>query len=180
MYMAHVNFQPVDYGRLVYSGLCDKDSVEVRRSIPAHVKPDPKYLDFIEKVADNPQILNVIDPDYPLDQEVVQFLQYKAANDGWAHSMQVRPDGSADYIKHRPEQLDKIVRWIVRTGDEDAMGLALPSTAGPEGYTKEKQKGNIRTIEPKSSVEFHLEAGLLNAKQAEEMESFIETIMKEE
>jgi hypothetical protein len=34
MYMAHVNFRPVDNGRLVYSAQCTPEHVRVRRSIP--------------------------------------------------------------------------------------------------------------------------------------------------
>ena len=43
MYMAHVNFRPVDNGRLVYSAPCTPEHVRVRKSIPSHVKPGPGY-----------------------------------------------------------------------------------------------------------------------------------------
>ena len=77
------------------------------------------------------------------DPEVVFYVDYLAGEDGWARTMQVHPDGSADVISHRPSQLDHGVRWISRTPDQDALGMCLPATAEPEGYHVEKAKGNV-------------------------------------
>ena len=54
--------------------------------------------------------------------------------------MQVHPDGTADYIGHRPDQLDHGVRWICRTPDQDALGICLPATAEPEGYSRRRPR----------------------------------------
>ena len=88
----------------------------------------------------------MLSPELSFDPEVVFYIDYETDGDGWAHSMQVHPDGAADYIRYRPDQLDHGVRWICRTPDQDALGLILPSTAEPEGYTAEKAKGNIKTL----------------------------------
>ena len=40
MYLAHVNFRPVDNGELHYTANYDAASVRVRRSIPAHISPN--------------------------------------------------------------------------------------------------------------------------------------------
>ena len=87
------------------------------------------------------------------DPEVVFSIDYLGRRcDGWAHSMQVHPDGTADFIRHRPDQLDTGVRWICRTPDQDALGIVLPATAEPEGYTAEKAKGNIKSIAGRRNV----------------------------
>jgi hypothetical protein len=80
--------------------------------------------------------------------------------------MQMHPDGTADYVRHRPEQLDTGVRWISRTPDQDALGLILPATAEPEGYTAEKAKGNIKVIPAQGTFHVDLEIGTLNEKEA--------------
>ncbi len=51
-------------------------------------------------------------------------IQSMTDADGDAHSMQIHPDGYADYVSHRPEELEHGLRWISRTEDEDALGLA--------------------------------------------------------
>ena len=50
MYLAHVNFKPVDYGRLVYTAQYNPESVRVRAGIPAHITPLPGYEEFLAAI----------------------------------------------------------------------------------------------------------------------------------
>ncbi|MGQ9625616.1 MAG: DUF4432 family protein [Anaerolineae bacterium] len=177
MYMAHVNFRPVDNGRLVYSAPCTPKSVRVRTSIPSHVRPSEKYLKFLKELQEHPERHNVLSPELEFDPEVVLYIDYKADEEGWAHSMLVHPDGYASYIRHRPKELNHGVRWICRIPNQDALGIVLPSTAEPEGYLAEKAKGNIKFIPPRGSVKFELEAGLLRPQEAKQMEEKINRIL---
>jgi hypothetical protein len=176
MYLAHVNFRPVDNGRLVYSAPCTPEHVRVRTSIPSHIHPLHDYVEFLEELQRQPEKHNLLVPNLVFDPEVVFFIDYLTDDDGWAHSMQVHPDGSADYLRHRPDQLDKSVRWISRTTDQDALGLCLPATAEPEGYLAEKAKGNIKVLPPKGEFHFELEMGTLAVAEAERMEEKISQI----
>jgi hypothetical protein len=91
--------------------------------------------------------------------------------------MQVHPDGSADYIRHQPAQLDKGVRWICRTPDQDALGMVLPSTAEPEGMSAERAKGNIKSLGGGETWRCQFECGVLTEKEAREMEKEIGEIV---
>jgi len=177
MYLAHANFRPVDNGRLVYSAPCTPDHVRVRRSIPSHIKPPPGYVDFLNELERQPEKHNLLAPDLPFDPEVVFFIDYLADAEGWAHTMQIHPDGSADYIRHRPDQLDIGVRWISRTGDQDALGLILPATAEPEGYLAEKAKGNIKVVPPKGVFQIDMEMGALTPDEAQRMAKEINRLL---
>lgn len=146
MYMGHANYRPVDDGRLVYSAQVSRESVRVRRSIPSHVSPGPDYLKFLERLAEEPEEHHLLDASLSFDPEMVFSIDYKADADGWAHTMQVHPGGSADYVRHRPQQLPVGVRWISRTPDQDALGLVLPATAGAEGKAAEREQGNVREL----------------------------------
>lgn len=176
MYMAHVNFGPVDNGRLVYSARVTPETVRVRRSIPSHVKPGPGFVEYIEELAQHPEKHHVLKPGMPFDPEVVFFIDYLADAQGWAHTMQVHPDGTADYIRHKPAQLDKGVRWICRTPDQDAIGLVLPSTAEPEGYSAEKKKGNIKQLAGGDTYHCEFECGVLTEAETRNMEQAISKI----
>ena len=167
MYLAHVNFRPVDDGRLVYSAPCTPEHVRVRTSIPSHVRPQPGYVEFIEELGRHPEKHNLLAPGLLFDPEVVFSIDYVADEDGWAHTMQVHPDGSADTVRHRPAQVDKGIRWICRTADQDALGLVLPATAEPEGYLAEKAKGNIKTLPAGGEFRCDLEIGTLAPAEAE-------------
>ncbi|CAN5735705.1 aldose 1-epimerase family protein [soil metagenome] len=177
MYMAHVNFRPVDNSRLVYSAPCTPEHARVRKSIPSHVRPTPEYLAFLQELQRNPKQHNTLRPDLAFDPEVVFTLDYQADQAGWAHTMQVHPDGNADYIRHRPAQLDQGVRWICRTPDQDALGMVLPATAEPEGYAAEKAKGHVKMLAGGASFTCEMEAGVLNTAQAAQMETKISNIL---
>jgi hypothetical protein len=178
MYLAHVNFRPVDDGRLIYTAYCTPEHVRVRKSIPSHVHAPAGYAEFLAELSKHPERHNVLAPGMAFDPEVVFFIDYLADADGWAHSMQLHPDGSADYIAHRPAELNHGVRWISRTADQDCLGIILPATAEPEGYHAEKAKGNIRTLDAGQSVRFEMEAGYVSAAEAPQLERAIRAILR--
>jgi hypothetical protein len=177
MYLAHINFRPVDNGRLVYSAPCTPEHVRVRKSIPSHVRPGPGYAEFLQTLGEHPEKHHVLAPDLVFDPELVFNIDYLADSAGWAHSMQVHPDGNADYVAHRPEQLDIGVRWICRTPDQDALGLVLPATAEPEGYHAEKAKGNLKVLPGGETFHVDLQVGTLTAGKAQQVETQIDDIL---
>ena len=177
MYLAHVNFRPVDDGRLLYSAPISADSIRVRSSVPSHITPGPGYIEFLDELKIHPDRHHTLRPDLAFDPEIVFFIDYLQDSDGWAHSLQVHPDGSADYIGHRPEQLDVGVRWISRTPDQDALGILLPATAEPEGYAAEKAKGNVQILEGGATWRCDLIAGAMPATEAERMADHIASIV---
>jgi len=161
LYLAHINFRPVDNGRLIYTAPCTPQNVRVRSTIPAHIKSPPEYHDFIKQIQKDPAIHEVLAPELVFDPEVVLFIDYLADEDGWAHSMQVHPDGSADYVRCRPEQLPKTTRWISRTPDQDAIAIVEAGTCEPEGYHTEKIKGNVKILKPAEHFYASLAVGVL-------------------
>jgi len=70
------------------------------------------------------------------------------------------------------------VRWISRTADQEALGLLLPATAEPEGYTAEKEKGNIKVLPPGGEFHFDLEVGALGPVETKEMETRINQVFE--
>lgn len=170
MYLAHINFRPVVDGRLAYSAVCSPETVRVRASIPSHVRPGPGDVEFLQELQRHPSKHHVLRDELMFDPEVVFFIDYLADEAGWAHSLQILPDGSADYVAHRPEQLGKGVRWICRTPDQEALGVILPATAEPEGYQAEKAKGNLKFIPPGEAWSCEMLVGALVPAEVQAME----------
>jgi len=177
MYLAHINFRPVDGGRLVYSAHATPEGVRVRRSIPSHVTPKPDYAEFLEELARDPEKHHVLEPGLAFDPEVVFYVDYLADADGWAHTLQVHPDGRADYVRHRPGELPKGVRWICRTADQDALGMADPATAEPEGYHAEKAKGNLEHVPLGGTWRCAFGMGALSEDEVRDVEETIARIL---
>lgn len=176
MYLAHINFMPVDYGRLVYSAKYDTDHVKVRASFPSHMQPSEKLKNFLTELVNNPKKHHVIAPDFTFDPEIVFMVDYEVDADGWAHALHIHPDGSADYVRHKPEQLNHGVRWISRTPNQQALGMEA-GTAGVEGYTAERAKGNIKVLAPNEEFFCEFVAGLKAAEDVKELEKEIDAQM---
>ncbi len=176
MYLAHINYRPVDNAALVTTAPSNAQAIRVRQSIPSHITPAPGYRAFIDALAVNPALATRLTPGLGFDPEVVFTIDAAADAQGWAHSMQHLPDGSADYVAHRPEQLPFVIRWISRTADQDCLGFSMPATAEPEGYTAEKAKGNLRSIAGQQSWRCDFVVGALEAPAATIMNKTIAAI----
>lgn len=176
MYLAHINFRPIDGGRLVYSALAKPEHVRVRPYAPGLAVP-PGYEEFIRDLGRYPEKHHEMNAQAHFDPEAVFFIDYLADADGWAHTLQILPDGSADYVRYRPAQLPKGLRWISRTPDQDALGMCLPATAESEGYLKEKEKGNLKILGAGERFTCEFEAGALDAAVAKAVQRKIECLV---
>lgn len=100
------------------------------------------------------------------DPEVVFLLDYVADADGWGHTLQVHPDGSADYLRHHVAELPHVTRWISRTPNQDAIAMAEVGTSEPDGAILEREKGNALHLGPGDSFYTSFDVGALSAAEA--------------
>lgn len=175
-YLAHVNFLPIDDARLVYSA--PRNGVRVRANIPSHVMANPDYAALIDSLKANPEQHETIVPGRLFDPEVVFLIDYVADADGWGHTMQVHPDGSADYLRHRVAELRHVTRWISRTLDQDALAMAEVGTSEPDGAILEREKGNAKILQPGESFHASFDVGTLPAAEAQQVEAHVEKLRR--
>ncbi len=116
-------------------------------------------------------------PGMAFDPEAVFFIDYLADETGWAHSMQLHPDGNVDYIGHRPDQLPKGNRWISRTADQDAIAMVEAGTCEPEGFLTERKKGNVKHLAPGSTFKADFRIGSLSQSEAATIADTISTLI---
>jgi len=173
MFLEHVNFRPVDGGRLAQMVLVNPENMRVRANIPPFMEVAPGYRQFVQVLQQDPVRHLVFDPQFVYDPEMVLYLDYLADEKGWARTLHIHPDGSADLVRHRPEQLDHGVRWICRTADQDALGME-PCTAEVEGFSAEKKKGNVRSLPGGATFTSDLQIGVLTADETRHEEMLIE------
>jgi hypothetical protein len=172
MFLEHVNFRPVDGGRLVQTVVCNPENMRVRANIPSFMEVAPGYREFVQVLQKNPEKHLVFDPSLVYDPEIVLYLNYLADEHGWARTLQIHPDGSADVLRHHPEQLNHGVRWICRTSDQQALGME-PCTAEVEGFNAEKAKGNVRYLHGDACFTSVLEIGVLSSDATRQEELII-------
>lgn len=177
MYMCHVNFFPAENAEIVQPTGWTPQDMEVRTSIPSHVTPTPEFLQFLDGLKKDPERTRVLRPEDSYDPEVVFFIRNLKSDDaGNTHMLQKHTDGSSDYISYNVKDLNHTVRWILSHEDQKVNGMALPATCGPEGYHREKNKGNVREIEGKTSKTFSVRVGALDAGATAEMEKHIHSL----
>jgi hypothetical protein len=177
MYMCHVNFFPAANAEIVQPTGWTPEDMEVRSSIPSHVTPTPEFLQFLEELKSTPERTRVLRPEDTYDPEIVFFVRnLKSDSAGNTHLLQKHTDGSSDYISYNVTDLNHTVRWILSHEDQKVNGMALPATCGPEGYHREKEKGNVRQIDGKSSKSFSVRVGALDPNATAEMEERIQSL----
>ena len=146
MYLGHVNFRPVAGGQI-------RDALEGRAGItwqrPSLAPDAPGVVQrWHESVTANFERHRQIGADDRVEPEFVFTAKFPGDADGWAHALQVLPDGSADYVSYRPETLPFGVRWLTRAPERQALGVVLPATAGPEGRAAAKAAGHLNVLAP--------------------------------
>ena len=173
MFLEHVNFRPVSGGRLAQTVHCNPQNMRVRANIPAFMEVAPGYREFVAELQVHPEKHLVFNSGLVFDPEMVLYLDYCSDENGWAHTMQIHPDGSADLLRHQPKQLQHGVRWICRTADQDALGIEA-GTAEVEGYSAEKKKGNLQFLPGGMTFTTELEIGVLTSDESRQAELLIE------
>lgn len=174
MYCGHINFRPIDGACIVDSvpDLPGRARVHQRSSEVSSWSENHRKL--IEELTVDPRAHRDVGKLPRIDPSVSLWLSPDACEDGWSHSMQLLSDGSADFVSFRPDEFDHSSRWMVRNGDEEALGLVLPATAEADGYTAELAKGNVRLLETKHDVTLTYSFGALDAGEAATMQQQIQ------
>jgi hypothetical protein len=177
MYLCHINFHPRDGAQLIYSAPTDAAHVKVFRDIPDGLPNEKasRLASCMDTIINEPSRHHKIGESWQCyDPEVVMAIDYRTDKDGWSHCMQYS-EKYADYAAFRKAELPVGIRWISRTGDEDAMGMVLPATGDHKGRAMARRSGQIKELPPHGSIEFACRAGCLLPAKALEMKSHIES-----
>ncbi len=180
MFMCHINWLAVDGSRIVYSAPKDKEHITV---YPTELGEDSARAKAIrtygEKLMANPCIGDYLDSKTQVyDPELCTWIRYKADKNGWAHAMQVMPDKDACYVGFDAQKLPYALRWVCRTGDEDGIGIALPTTGNHLGTAYQKKHGLYNTIASHEQETLRFNFGYLPKEEAERTEQYIEKILE--
>jgi hypothetical protein len=169
MYLAHINFLPVENARIIDSALEGSDYLRVTHVFKDLYQSNESYRQMIDGFTQDPEKHRDFAPGGVIDPEVVLAINPLPGKDGWASSLQLHPDGAADFVSYRPSEFAHSLRWICRSAEQEALGLLLPSTAEPDGYLAERAKGNLLIVDPKSEARFAFECGALDEAATTEL-----------
>ncbi len=167
MYIAHVNFAFAEGARVVQPVPFDPAHVVTRTAVPGHVTPTEDYRAFLTELAADPARMEVLDEPARYDPEQVFYIKgLEPGADGLAHFMLVRREGDGFTICYDPVAMPHTIRWILANSDQRVAAFAMPGTCEPEGYTAEKRKGHVRTLDGEASETFTTRLGYVDAAAA--------------
>jgi len=169
MYLAHINFLPVEGGKIIDTALEGNDYLHVTHVFKDLYKSNESYRQMIDGFTQDPEKHRDLVPGGIIDPEVVLAINPLPGKDGWTSSMQIHPDGAADFVTYKPSEFAHSLRWISRSADQEALGLLLPSTAEPDGYLAERAKGNLLIVNPQAEARFAFDCGALDNSSAIEL-----------
>ncbi len=178
MYMSHINWRPFEGSRFVYGAPADKEHIEVFREDwgDAISAEDAKRLDdYTLELMEDPTKADVICKETQVyDPELCLCIRYVPDENGWAHSMQLRPDGKACYVAFDTAYLPTGVRWMARTGEEDSCGFCLPNTGNHKGRAYAIAHDLRKILSPHETIELKYNIAVLDPEDAKKRAAEIE------
>jgi hypothetical protein len=167
MYMCHVNFAYPEGARLVQAVPFTPEHVVARTAVPGHVTPNDAWRALLADVAAHPGRLERLDEPALYDPEFVFYLKgVPVQADGRVRYAMLRREGDAFAIRWNPEIMPHTVRWVLVNSDQSVAAFAMPATCEPEGYSAEKRKGHVQTLEGGESAVFETEIAYVPRDQA--------------
>jgi hypothetical protein len=158
-YMCHLNSAWIDQGRFRQS--IPEQAFQLRRSIPAHLRPTPAWRDYTDRLARDPQALQQLDQPQLCDPEIVFFAddlpQYGDEVQFELHS----PQGYALMTRFSTAQFPHATRWLLHNHDQQVAAYILPATCRPEGSLAAQQAGTLIILAHGEQRHFSVETGLL-------------------
>lgn len=176
MYMAHINWLPVENSRLL-SSTAEETTEVFSETFGLPNAEQEKYQNFVDQLKLQPALADRIDSSSQfLDPELCLYMHMLPDQEGFAHAMQVFPEGGADYVSFRVTELPNAVRWYARTGDEDAVAFAIPTTNNHLGFSRNLARGLLKEIPANSTLNMRYRFGYLDAETTKQMEEKINKI----
>lgn len=179
LWMCHMNWRGVDGARFRQSCPVDAEHVQV---VPTELGGDSERARAIRRVSErlvaDPTLADELSDELAVvDPELCVNYRYLADADGWAHAMMVLPDGSACYVSWDAALAPYALRWFCRTGDEDGVGIALPSTGTCHSTTYQREHGHFNTLESGRTDHLRWCFGLLDQDGARRVGERIDEVL---
>ncbi len=157
-YLCHINF-PMAAGTLVQPVELDAEHFQVFPTASA-TKDTAEYIEAITK---DPASSSSITLDTPLDPEYCALLTPTPDSAGWARFRMIREDRSELSVSFATDRLPHAIRWLSNTGDEQAAGFCLPTTAHHLGRAAAEAAGMLVELGPGESHEMRVNVDVVPA-----------------
>lgn len=140
-YMCHTNYTYLE-GAVMKQTVPD-DVFSLRKSIPEHVKPTQKWLDYNERLLAGDEVLTTLNQSDMYDPEIVFFADQLSQYGTEVEFTMTSPNGVTLFTSFSTEELNHATRWLLYNEDQQVGAFVLPATCRPEGFLAAEQSGTL-------------------------------------
>ena len=157
-YMCHMNYAYVDNATLTQN--IPENAIKLRESIPGHVHPTQKWLDFNTSLKLGHITLNQLNQPQMCDPEIVFFMDDLNQYTGEPEFKMVSPAGDTFVTRFKSAELNYATRWILYNGDQKVGAFVLPATCRPEGFLAAKNNQTLIWLDAGEKRQFTVTTGI--------------------
>ncbi|MGW6299681.1 aldose 1-epimerase family protein [Peribacillus butanolivorans] len=143
-YMCHTNYAYLE--NAVMKQNMPNSAFKLRESIPGHVKPTEKWLDYNKKLLNGEEMLTVLNNPEMYDPEIVFFADELNLYQEEAEFEMASPDGVTFFTRFSTAELNYATKWLLHNTDQRVGAFVLPATCRPEGFNAAEKAGTLITL----------------------------------
>ncbi|MCK3654627.1 DUF4432 domain-containing protein [Pasteurellaceae bacterium Macca] len=156
-YMCHINY--CYEHNATFSQNIPDEAIQLRESIPAHVKPTPEWLAFNEQLKQQGTISRLDQPEM-YNPEIVFFMDNLSQHQKELSFRMHSPKGHCYVTTFSSEEFNFATRWILYNADQQVSAFVLPATCRPEGYLAAEKAGTLIYLKPNETRSFSVTTGV--------------------
>lgn len=156
-YMCHTNYTYLD--QAVMKQNIPQDAFKLRESIPGHVKPTEKWLNYNKKLLNGEESLTQLTNPDMYDPEIVFFADELNQYQDVAEFEMVSPNDVTFFTKFKTAELNYATRWLLHNKDQQVGAFVLPATCRPEGFMAAEKAGTLISLKAGEERSFTVVTG---------------------
>lgn len=153
-YMCHLNYAYVN-NAILEQNIPD-NAFKLRKTIPSHVHPTEKWLDFTKKLT---KLTTLNEPDF-YDPEIVFLVDNLNQYTNSAEFYMKLSQGKCFVTRFSTKQFNHGTRWILNNKDQKVAAFILPATCRPEGFLAAKKNGTLIMLKSGETRKFIVTTGI--------------------
>lgn len=159
-YMCHMNYAFVEGGMMSQS--LPEGAFQLRRSVPAHVTPTPRWTEINEQILEGKIDADSLDSAKEFDPEIVYFADdLPSYGDDLEFTLR-SPEGHAFFVEFSSKDFPVATRWLLYNADQQVAAFVLPGTSRPEGYNAAEKCGMLIMLNAGETKKFTVKTGVRN------------------
>ncbi|WP_285766979.1 aldose 1-epimerase family protein [Peribacillus sp. SI8-4] len=156
-YMCHTNYAYME--KAVMKQNIPNSAFKLRDSIPNHVKPTEKWLNYNRQLRNGEESLWALNNPEMYEPEIVFFADELNLHQEVAEFEISSPDGTTFFTSFSTAELNYATRWLLHNANQHVASFVLPATCRPEGFSAAEKAGTLQMLRAGEERTFTITTG---------------------